>query len=303
MQMEEQIQSYLDYIRRERRYSEHTVVSYRDDLRQFREFLAKHYEGAVVELNKIDHLTIRLYLGELVERKFSKKSIARKLSTVRSLFKYLVRNKRVTQNPTINVVSPRLPRKLPVFLDEPAIDTMMTLPDVNTVEGLRDKFILEFLYGSGIRLSELIQLDLGDIDLSHNTFKVLGKGRKHRVIPLGRKAKESFIAYCAQRHTLLGEHTPEKDRAAVLLTVHGKRMYPKGVYLIVKKYISTVSELEQKSPHILRHTFATHLLNRGADLRAVKELLGHESLSTTQLYTHVTVDRLKRIYRQAHPKS
>ena len=301
--MEEQIQAYLDYIRRERRYSEHTVVSYRDDLRQFREFLTRHFERSDVELRNVDQLTVRLYLGDLVERKLSKKSIARKLSAVRSLFKYLVKHKRLARNPAIHVVSPRLPKKLPQFLDETAVGTMMSLPDLTTVEGLRDRFILELLYGSGIRLSELIQLNLGDIDLKHNTLKVLGKGRKHRVIPLGSKAKQSFVAYCTRRDALLGGTTPEEDRAAVLLTAHGRRMYPKGVYLIVKKYISSVSELEQRSPHVLRHTFATHLLNRGADLRAVKELLGHESLSTTQLYTHVTVDRLKRIYRQAHPKS
>ena len=301
--MNDYIQVYLDYIRRERHYSPHTVASYEDDLSQFRKFLLRHFEGSSIDLEKVDQLTIRLYLGDLIEHDLSKRSIARKLSAVRSYFKFLVKRKHILHNPTINVLSPRLPEKLPVFLDEASIETMMALPDVRTGEGSRDRFILELLYGTGIRLSEFIQLNLADIDVDNNTIKVLGKGRKQRIVPLGRKARESFISYSATRHALLNKDTPAADRSAVLLTSRGQRMYPKAIYLIVNKYIGKVSDLEQKSPHVLRHTFATHLLNRGADLRAVKELLGHESLSTTQLYTHVTVERLKRIYTQAHPKS
>ncbi|HTK81796.1 MAG TPA: tyrosine recombinase [Bacteroidota bacterium] len=301
--MDDHLRSYLRHLQKERQYSPHTIASYEDDLSQFSGFLERHYQSASVDLSNVDQLTIRLFLGDLLDHQLSKKSIARKLSAVRSYFKYLVRNKHLERNPVVNVVSPRLPKKLPVFLGESSVDTMMALPDVATIGGLRDKLILELLYGTGIRLGELIQLDLGDIDVRHGTLKVLGKGRKHRIVPLGKKAKDAYIAWCSRRGEMVTTSTPPKDVPAVLLTGHGRRMYAKGVYLIVKKYISLVSDLEQRSPHVLRHTFATHLLNRGADVRAVKELLGHESLSTTQLYTHVTVDRLKRIYNQAHPKS
>ena len=179
----------------------------------------------------------------------------------------------------------------------------MSLPEISTVTGMRDRAVLELLYGTGIRVSELVHLDLDDLDLRNGTIKVLGKGSKHRIVPVGSKAREALQAYIPSRARLLSGQTSDDDRRAIFLSPHGRRIYPKSVYLIVRKYIGAVSELAKKSPHVLRHTFATHLLNRGADLRAVKELLGHESLSTTQLYTHVTVDRLKRIYKQAHPKA
>ncbi|MBI1807599.1 MAG: tyrosine recombinase [Ignavibacteria bacterium] len=301
--MKEYIRTYLDYIGKERNYSRHTCGAYEDDLGQFYDFLLRHFSGSGFSISSIDQLTIRLFLGDLLEHGKSKKSVARKLAAVRSFFKYLVKQKIVAYNPGINVVTPRLPKRLPTFLDEPSIATMMKLPDCSTVMGVRDRAILELLYGTGIRLSELIQLDLGDIDLKNDTVKVFGKGRKHRIVPLGRKAKAAMIDYFGQRETLFSTRTRTEDRTAVFLSARGQRIYPKGVHLIVSRYIGSVSELERKSPHVLRHTFATHLLNRGADLRAVKELLGHESLSTTQIYTHVTVDRLKRIYTQAHPKA
>ncbi len=301
--MNKVIQTYLNYIRRERHYSSHTVAAYDDDLKQFNEFLTRHFESTTFNLDNIDHLTIRLFLGSLVERNISKKSIARKLSSVRSYFKFLLKRKIINRNPTLNIMSPRLPKMLPSFLDEGSVNAMMALPDVSTINGLRDRLVLELLYGTGIRLSELIQLNVHDVDVIQGIIKVYGKGKKHRVVPLGNKAKDVFFSYCNVRPQLIEKNGQVADRSALLLTTHGKRMYAKGIYLIVNKYIDAVSDLKHKSPHVLRHTFATHLLNRGADLRAVKELLGHESLSTTQLYTHVTVDRLKRIYAQAHPKS
>ena len=301
--MSDSIRSYLDTLRTLRRYSVHTVHAYENDLQQFQNFLQRHFSSQHVSFTAIDQVTIRLFLGDLLEQGISKKSAARKLAAVRSFLKFLVQGKKITHNPAANIRSPKLPRRLPVFLDEPSIEKMMSVPDKTTIEGLRDRSVLELLYGTGIRLNELVGLDLSDLDLRNNTVKVFGKGSKHRIVPVGRKAKEALQEYLSRRMELLQPKTPSGDRNALFLTIHGKRAYAKGIYRIVHRYMGLVSELEKRSPHVLRHTFATHMLNRGADLRAVKELLGHESLSTTQLYTHVTVDRLKRIYDQAHPKA
>ena len=179
----------------------------------------------------------------------------------------------------------------------------MELPDTSTVQGMRDSVILEILYGSGIRLSELVGLNLDDVDWGNGTIKVHGKGSKERIVPFGRSAKSALKRYLIRRAEFYSEKTQETDRKALFLLSSGRRIYSRAIQLMVSKYIGQVSEVEKKSPHVLRHTFATHLLNRGADIRAVKELLGHESLSTTQIYTHLTVDRLKKIYQLAHPKA
>ena len=282
-------------------YSPHTVAAYGGDLSQFHEFLVRHFSTERINPAEIDHLTIRLFLGDLLEKGKSRKSIVRKLSSVRSFFDFMVRRNVIAHNPGSNVLTPRLPRKLPVFLDEPSIDKMMNLPDTSTVRGLRDRAILELLYGTGMRLNELVGLDLGSLDLGNNTVKVLGKGGKERILPLGMKAKQALNAYLVRRTE--GWAGTNRLNEAVFVINSGKRIYARAVYRIVNHYIGVASDVRKKSPHVLRHSFATHMVNRGADLRAVKELLGHESLSTTQLYTHVTVDRLKRIYKQAHPKA
>ena len=301
--MTRHIRTYLDYLRHQRNYSPHTVAAYESDLKQFHDFLGRHFGDSSFGVSSVDHLTIRLFLGDLLEHGKSTRSAARKLAAVRSFLRFLVRRKVLRHNPGNTVVTPRLPKKLPVFLDEPSVERMMTIPDCSTLNGLRERAILEMLYGTGIRLNELIQLDVRDLDLRQGIVKVLGKGRKHRVLPVGRKAIEAVDRYLARRGDSISARTTGADRNALILSPRGRRMYPNGVYLIVDKYIGMVSEIEKRSPHVLRHTFATHLLNRGADLRAVKELLGHESLSTTQIYTHVTVERLKHIYAQAHPKA
>jgi tyrosine recombinase XerC len=301
--MIEYIKKYLHYLSNERNYSPHTISAYGGDLNQFYEFLKRHFSGMPFNVANIDQVTIRLFLGDLLEDGRSKSSVARKLVVVRSFLKYLVKLNVIKHNAGLNVVSPRLPKKLPYFLDEASVERMMAIPDCSVMEGLRDRAILELLYSTGIRLAELIQLNLDQVDFMNDTIKIFGKGRKHRIVPIGRKAREAIKQYLKERDKQLYVITKEEDRKALFLSARGKRMYPKGVFRIVNKYISTVSEIEKKSPHVLRHTFATHLLNRGADLRAVKELLGHESLSTTQLYTHVTVNRLKRIYNQAHPRA
>ena len=301
--MKNYIQKFLKYLEVEKNYSSNTIAAYQDDLMQFNSFLSKHLGNASVKLSMIDHLTIRLFLGELLEEKKSKRSVARKLAALRSYFKFLVKNKVIEQNPALNVATPKLPKKLPVFLEESAVEKMMDLPDTSTPAGARDKAILEIFYGTGIRLSELINLKLENVDFVKSLLKVVGKGKKERIVPLGCPAVKAIENYLARRSELLKSETDRRDHNIVFLSNHGKPLYPRGVYNIVTGYIKQVAELEKKSPHVLRHTFATHMLNRGADLRAVKELLGHKNLSATQIYTHLTVERLKKIYEQAHPKA
>ncbi|HUN66214.1 MAG TPA: tyrosine recombinase XerC [Bacteroidota bacterium] len=292
---------FLTFLEKQRNYSAHTITSYADDLGQFHEFLCRHFETDTVDPGRVDHLTIRLFLGDLMERGMEKRSAARKLAAVKSYFKYLLREGRIDKNPALNVAAPRLPRRLPTVLDEQSVERMIGLPDPSTFNGARDRAILDLLYGTGMRLSELLHIRLKDVSLTRETVKVTGKGSKERILPYGAKAKESIRTYLAARERLLaGRRDPPPE---LLLSARGHALDPKGVYRIVRKYMEAVTEAAKKSPHVLRHTFATHLLNRGADLRAVKELLGHESLSTTQLYTHVTVERLKRIYHQAHPRA
>ena len=302
MELNNHIRAFLMYLEKEKRYSPHTLAAYADDLQQFSKFLAGHEDQGKGGLSAVDHLTVRLFLGELHEGGLARRTIARKLAALRSFFKYLSRRKVISTNPTLSVVTPRLERRLPTYVDEPSISRMMDLPDCSTVEGVRDRAILEVLYGTGIRLGELIGLSLADADLRNDTLKVTGKGSKDRIVPLGRMAKAAVKRYLLRRGELT-RGASGADEDALFVTPHGRRFYPKGVYRIVNRYLGLVSELEKKSPHVLRHTFATHMLTRGADLRAVKELLGHESLSTTQLYTHISVERLKAAYAQAHPKA
>jgi tyrosine recombinase XerC len=297
------IQAYLDYLRKERHYSRHTLLAYGNDLKQFAEYCAGARRAQNVSPASVTQAEIRSFLGALLERGLEKKSLARKLAAVRSWYTYLERKKITETNPALNIVTPKLARKLPSVLPETCIDTMMELPAASTPEGLRDRAILEILYGTGIRLSELVGLNLRDVDLKNGTMSVVGKGSKQRIVPVGAKARQAVERYLSVRGEISAGKRTLTGGDALFLTPHGRRMYPKGVYRIVHAYIGAVSDVEKKSPHVLRHSFATHLLNRGADLRAVKELLGHESLSTTQLYTHVTVDRLKRVYDQAHPKA
>jgi integrase/recombinase XerC len=301
--MDNGIKLFLDYLKFEKNYSSNTISSYEDDLLQFDELLSKHFGSINYQIASVDNLTVRLFLGELIERGLSKNSIVRKLASVRSYYKFLLRKKIIVHNPTLNIVTPKVSKKLPSFLDEAAVEKMMELPDKSTIEGVRDRAVLEVLYSTGIRISELINLHLHSIDWNNQTIKVVGKGNKSRIIPLGRMAKTSLKIYLNRRQELLTKYSIKEPHQFVFLSNRGKKLYPRGIYNIVSKYINLVSDVERKSPHVIRHSFATHLLNRGADLLAVKELLGHESLSTTQIYTHVTAERLKRIYDKAHPKA
>lgn len=292
---------FLEHLRSERNYSPHTITAYANDIRNFIEFMERHCEGSRWSVKDVDHITIRLFLGDSLERGHAKKSIARSLATLKSLFRYLHRTHILQQNPALNVVTPRLGRSLPQYLDEDSAGALMDQPDRSTPVGARDAAILEMFYSTGIRLSELIDLRLDDVDFPASTIKVTGKGSKQRIVPFGRRAAQALRQYLSVRGEM-GRKEESVLPGNVFLSVSGRKMNPRSIYGLVRTYISRVSEVQKKSPHILRHSFATHLLNRGADLRAVKELLGHESLSTTQVYTHVSIDRLKKVYAQAHPK-
>ena len=298
---------FLEYLKTERRYSLHTLAAYEDDLEDFYRFLQTLTESREPDLRAIDHGTIRLFLGSLLEEGFSRTSVARKLACLKSFFKYLHRSGEISTNPTALVGTPKFGRRIPQFLDEDAVTRLMQQPDRSTPEGTRDAAILELLYSTGIRLGELLTLRESDLDLKRGTAKVTGKGMKQRIVPVGRPALEALRAYLRIRHGLMPGRSAGGNMVgqpvAMFLTVRGKPMSPKGVNVLMNKYIGAVSEIAKKSPHVLRHSCATHLLNRGADLQAVRELLGHESLSTTQIYTHVSIDRLKRIYTKAHPKA
>lgn len=294
---------FLTYLRAERNYSPHTIAAYEDDLNSFRAFLTRLTGEAEPEAAAVDHGTVRAYLGSLLEEGYARKSAARKLACLKSFFRFCHRAGLIAANPTALISAPKLERRLPQVLDESTVERLMRQPDRSNAEGIRDAAILELIYGTGMRLGELLKLRPGDVDLHGRTVKVRGKGSKDRILPLGRPAMDAMRAYLDQRSKLLslerGAHRPEE----LFLSVRGKAMSPKGVNILMNRYIARVSEIEKKSPHILRHSCATHLLNRGADLQAVRELLGHESLSTTQIYTQVSVERLKSIYTRAHPKA
>ncbi|HUI66190.1 MAG TPA: tyrosine recombinase XerC [Bacteroidota bacterium] len=296
--MQTHIDTFLRYLRVGRNYSPNTVAGYEDDLRQFRSFMIDSTGAdAVASVNRV---SIRRFLARLHTQGYASRSIARKLACLKSFFRYLRKSHVVEANPAANIASPKLDRRLPRTLDEGSVSRLMDQPDRSTTLGRRDAAILEVLYGTGIRLGELIALEKADIDQGNGTIKVSGKGSKERIVPFGSKAKAALREYLLVRAELEDPRAPVSN---VFLSARGKPMNPKGVNLLMNKYIAQVSDIEKKSPHLLRHTFATHLLDRGADLRAVKELLGHESLSTTQIYTHVSVERLRKVYAQAHPKA
>ena len=293
---------FLEYVERERNYSFHTKISYSNDLHQFESFLEKKYPELTEHPEWIDQEIVRAFLALLLDSGMAKKSVARKISALRSFFKFAVRKKILSSNPMGAIVSPTIGKKLPQFLDEHAVEELLTLPDTSEPEGARDAAILELLYSTGMRRGELIGLREHDFDFPENTVKVLGKGNKERILPFGRKANHALQVYLSVRSEMMKKREGEATDA-LFVTVKGKPLYPGAVNLIVKKYLSEVCELRQQSPHVLRHSFATHMLDRGADIFAVKELLGHESLSTTQIYTHVTSERLKKVYQLAHPKA
>lgn len=297
--MQKSVRSFLEYLEVERNYSPNTLRSYDSDLRHFISYLVSNDICSLREVRK-NHL--RTYLGRLLDEGLTKKSVARKIASLRSFFRYAKRHQIIDTNPTLTLISPKLEKRLPSFLDESAAKRLFDAVDTSTEVGRRNAAILELFYSTGMRLNELIQLNVDDLDFSEGVVKVTGKGSKQRIIPVGRRALQALRAYETDRRMLLLGLKQKEEQSALFLMPKGGRFYPEAIIRMVKSAIGKVSELEKRSPHVLRHTFATHLLNRGADLRAVKELLGHESLSTTQVYTHVSTEQLKKIYRQSHPK-
>lgn len=294
------LDQFLRYLDAERNYSAHTVTSYGTDLEHFISFLES--EGIPVSPDGVDRTTIRSYLGSLTRSGFKKRTIARRLSAVKSFFRYLQRQGVTPVNPAKLVGTLRYEKTIPEFLTQAQMSALLDLMDVSTAQGVRDRAIVELFYSAGVRLSELVRLDLSDLRFSQRTISVMGKGSKQRILPIGETALTCLEKYLAVRSQIPREGAAADPRA-VFIARSGRRVTALAVQRMVRRVMMRVSDASKLSPHVLRHTFATHLLDNGADLRAVKDLLGHESLSTTQIYTHVTIERLKNVYQQAHPRA
>lgn len=292
------VNSFLKYISFEKRYSQHTVKSYQNDLAQFHNFIQKKYKTE--ELSATSQLMIREWILSLIDDGISSRTVNRKIASLRSFFKFLLKRDLISENPTLKIRSLKTQKELPSFADENQFSVFLNSDFFeDSFEGRRDQLILELLYGTGIRLAELVSLKTSDINKSQSTIKVLGKRNKERVIPIASSLKELIENYIHEKN-----HEFSHDQSShLIVNKNGCAAYPMLIYRAVKKHLKKVSSLEKKSPHALRHTFATHLLNKGADLNAVKDLLGHSSLAATQVYTHNSLDRLKSVFDQAHPKA
>lgn len=289
------VNGFLDYLRFEKRFSQHTIRSYSDDLASFFDFLVKNYGE---NLPEISPFMIRSWMAEMASAGMAPRSINRKLSCLKSFFRYCRRTGLTTVNPASVIQVMKVKKRLPSYVEEKQMDVLLNHVEFEEgLQGLTRKLIIDILYSTGIRVSELVNIRQHHIDFSHKTLKVLGKGNKERVIPLNPALLESF------RH-----YTEEKKKAGIaeqdyiLVNAKGKKLVPRVVYDMVKSSLSLVTTAEKKSPHVLRHSFATHLTNNGADLNAVKELLGHSSLAATQVYTHNSIEKLRDIHRKAHPR-
>ena len=284
--------NFLKYLEFEKRYSQHTLKSYNTDISQFSSYLIKEFNLKNIE--EVNHSLIRSWVSSLLEASVSSRTVNRKITTLKSFFKFLMQENVIFENPMRKIISPKTSKKLPVFIEKSKMDELLDeieFPD--TFEGTRDKLIIDMFYMTGMRLSELLSVRLVDIDFVNSVVKVLGKRNKERIIPLPPVLLRNLRIF-AQNNRI-------KD--LLFINFEGKMLSPKNVYNIVNKYLSMVSSIEKKSPHVLRHTFATHMLNNGADINAIKEILGHANLSATQVYTHNTIDKLKTIYKQAHPRA
>jgi integrase/recombinase XerC len=289
------LQPFLNYLKFEKRYSQHTLISYQTDLEQFLVFLISQYDGP--NIATITPSLVRSWLAEMKGKdNLSAKTLNRKISTLKSFFKYQMKMGLLKQTPMTTIVSPKISKRLPQFVQEEHMDTLLQHVEfTDDWEGRTKQLILELFYATGMRLSELINLKEEQLDFHYNQVKVLGKGNKERIIPLSQQLKHTLQTYIQDK--------PVKAIPHLFISEKGKPLYPKYVYNLVKANLGLVTTIQKKSPHILRHSFATHLMNNGADLNAVKELLGHSSLAATQVYTHNTIDKLKEVYKKAHPKA
>ena len=291
-------QEFLNYISHEKRFSKHTITAYQNDLQQFFNYLKEVY--SLENISEVYHLLIRSRVVSVMEQGVTARSVNRKITTLKTYYKFLLKENLVTDSPMQKIQTPKVSKRLPVFVEEQKMTNMFdNIEWGKSMEDQQNKLILELFYSTGMRLSELIGLTEKSIDQSNSTIKVLGKRNKERIIPITEELRKK-----------IQEHIVTKKKSGVVssenhlfVTDKGKKMYEKLVYRMVNKYLSMVSTIEKKSPHVLRHTFATHMLNNGADINAIKELLGHASLAATQVYTHNTIEKLKNIYKQAHPKA
>jgi integrase/recombinase XerC len=290
------IQSFLDYLKFEKRYSQHTIMSYQNDLEQFFAYSKSQFETELI--NEVKVTMIRSWLAEMKEEKISSKTLNRKISTLKSFFKYLIKQSVVKETPMTTIVSPKVSKRLPQFVSEPDMQDLMQITATSEDwKTMTDCTLIRVFYATGMRLSELINLKISQVDFHYKQLKVLGKGNKERIIPMPSEILNGLKDYIENKEN----RSPESDH--VFVNAKGKPLYAKYVYTTVKTYLGGVTTIEKKSPHVLRHSFATHLMNNGAELNAVKELLGHSSLAATQVYTHNTIEKLKEAFKKAHPKA
>jgi len=298
MNLTEIINKFLEYCRLERNYSPHTVLSYSLALHQFCVYLETEY-SIIPDLNEITTNDVRPFLGWLHDNGKDKSSLKQKISAVKSFFKFCQKKGFIERNPAALVITPKTPKRLPSFLLENEVTELFKQFNPDIAEDSRNLALIELIYSSGLRISEALQLNVKDINFSTKSVKVLGKGRKERVVPIGSKALQALTNYIKKRKEL----AHQIDDSSLFISIHGKRLSSVAAYRIINRAMQGITEAKRKSPHVLRHSFATHLLDHGADIQSVSEMLGHESLSTTQIYTHVSVDRLKEAYKKAHPKA
>ncbi|MCF8364731.1 MAG: tyrosine-type recombinase/integrase [Bacteroidales bacterium] len=293
-------QDFIQYITHEKRYSRHTITSYDTDLKQFQDFILSQF--GVINLKNADHYIVRSWLVDLLEKKNSTLTINRKISCLKSFYKYLLRDGHVSSNPMLKVIAPKTGKKVPEFVKEKDMEMLLQNIDFgNDFEGIRNKLIIETFYTTGIRVSELNNIKITDVNLEAETIKIHGKRDKERLIPISGYLAESIKKFITIRDSIFNKS--EESKPYLFITSRGKQTYSRLIYRIIYKYISYVSTNSKKSPHTLRHSFATVMLNKGAELNAIKELLGHSNLSATQVYTHNSIEKLKTIYKQAHPRA
>jgi integrase/recombinase XerC len=293
------IDSFINYMEFEKRSSSHTVLAYRHDLEQLQEFVKLSFE--IRDLSQCTHAELRAWVIDLVEQGLSTTTVNRKIATLRSFYKFLLRSRMITKDPTYKLKSLKNPKKLPEFVQEVTIESVLEQEVYeSTFEGQRDRMVMEFLYLTGVRLSELIGLKWADINLIEDQVKVLGKRKKERIIPITKTLKQNILLY----QKVFEERFPKIGMNDYFIVSNkGEQSYSMMIYRIVRHYLDLFAQNTRRSPHLLRHTFATHLLNKGADLNAVKDLLGHANLAATQVYTHNTMEKLKAVFEQAHPKA
>jgi integrase/recombinase XerC len=291
------IQPFLNYLKFEKRYSKHTFISYETDLVSFFDYIQTQY--GEMSMDQLSHTYIRSWLASLKDQGLAAKSINRKISSLKSFFKYQLKTGVIRQTPMVKIISPKNEKRLPNFVADKDIKTLFNYVEFpDNWQGTTDRLLMLLFYNTGMRLSEVINSKDGQVNFSNHTLKILGKGNKERIVPISPEVATQIKNYQAERNHMLSQRDD-----FLLLNEKGKKLSPRSVYSSVKKYLSLVTTIDKRSPHVLRHTFATHLTNNGADLNAVKELLGHSSLAATQVYTHNSIEKLKNVYKKAHPKA